>query len=128
MYTRMSHHGILRTLRIGSPTTLSDRANHLGAVRILRRGPAQIGEGIRSKIVDGARQDDPGAIWRAAAIVLSSIGSTNVRQLPVSEGLPPSSASSGSNLTFESQQGFPADSIGASLAYANGNFHYSQAR
>jgi hypothetical protein len=35
---------------------------------------------------------------------------------------------SGSNLTFESRRGFPADSIRASLADANGNFHYAQAR
>jgi hypothetical protein len=35
---------------------------------------------------------------------------------------------SGSNLTFESQQGFPAGSLRASLADANGNFYHSQAR
>ena len=35
---------------------------------------------------------------------------------------------SGSNLTFESREGFPADSIRASLAHANWNLHYSQAR
>ena len=35
---------------------------------------------------------------------------------------------SGSNLTFESRRGFPADSIRASLAHANRNFHHSQAR
>jgi hypothetical protein len=34
---------------------------------------------------------------------------------------------SGSNLTFESPRGFPADSIRASLTYANRNFHHSQA-
>jgi hypothetical protein len=34
---------------------------------------------------------------------------------------------SGSNLTFESPQGFPAGSLHASLADANGNFHHSQA-
>jgi len=38
------------------------------------------------------------------------------------------STASGSNLTFESRQGFPADSIRASLAHANWNLHYSQAR
>ena len=34
---------------------------------------------------------------------------------------------SGLRLTFESQRGFPADSMHASLAHANRNFHYSQA-
>ena len=35
---------------------------------------------------------------------------------------------SGSNLTFESEEGFPADSSRASLAHANRNFHHSQAQ
>jgi hypothetical protein len=35
---------------------------------------------------------------------------------------------SGSNLTFESPRGFPADSIRASLTHANRNFHHSKAR
>ncbi len=35
---------------------------------------------------------------------------------------------SGANLTFESSEGFPPDSIHASLAHAKRNFHYSQAR
>jgi hypothetical protein len=35
---------------------------------------------------------------------------------------------SGSNLTFESRMGFPADSTRASLAHANRDFHHSQAR
>jgi hypothetical protein len=35
---------------------------------------------------------------------------------------------SGSNLTFESRPGFPAGSLRASLADANGNLHHSQAR
>ncbi len=34
---------------------------------------------------------------------------------------------SGSRLTFESLRGFPADSMHASLAHANRNFHHSQA-
>jgi len=40
-------------------------------------------------------------------------------------GLP---IASGSNLTFESEEGFPADSSRASLAHANWNFHHSQAQ
>ena len=35
---------------------------------------------------------------------------------------------SGSNLTFESLEGFPPVSTYASLADANRNFHYSQAQ
>ena len=35
---------------------------------------------------------------------------------------------SGSNLTFESWKGFPSGSLHASLAHANRNFHFSQAR
>jgi alkanesulfonate monooxygenase SsuD/methylene tetrahydromethanopterin reductase-like flavin-dependent oxidoreductase (luciferase family) len=35
---------------------------------------------------------------------------------------------SGSNLTFESRKGFPADSMRASLADANGNLHHAQIR
>ena len=38
----------------------------------------------------------------------------------------PRPAPSGSNLTFESEEGFPADSSRASLAHANRNFHHSQ--
>ena len=33
---------------------------------------------------------------------------------------------SGLRLTFESRRGFPADSMHASLAHANRNFHHSQ--
>src|SRR5258705_2968041 len=38
------------------------------------------------------------------------------------------SGTSGSNLTFESEEGFPADSSRASLAHENRNFHHSQAQ
>ena len=37
-------------------------------------------------------------------------------------------ATSGSRLTFESGRGFPSYWMHASLAHANRNFHYSQAR
>ena len=48
--------------------------------------------------------------------------------VPKSEREPFSShVPSGSNLTFESEEGFPADSSRASLAHANRNFHHSQA-
>ena len=40
----------------------------------------------------------------------------------------PAVAASGSNLTFESEEGFPADSSRASLAHANRNLHHSQAQ
>jgi hypothetical protein len=41
---------------------------------------------------------------------------------------PASNRSSGSNLTFESEAGFPPHWSRASLAHANRNFHHSQAQ
>ena len=60
--------------------------------------------------------------------IVSAVQSVDHKLAPKYQSLGRSRSSSGSNLTFESRKGFPADLIRASLPHANGNFHHSQTR
>ena len=79
-----------------------------------------MGANMRSTWLDSKRF---GLILSTRCVV--GLVSKNFRTSPA--GLRPGETS-GSNLTFESEAGFPPHWSRASLAHANRNFHHSQAQ